>query len=53
MKYDLCGKCAHEMEAAYDVRALDRAKNEKVICARCRKKRYGGRYEVLPKKENK
>lgn len=51
MKYDLCGKCAHELEYAYQMRPLDRKKDEKVVCAHCKKKRYGGKYELLPKKE--
>ena len=53
MKYSLCGKCAHELEEHYDVRKLERAVDEKVVCAHCKKKRFGGRYELLPKKVNK
>ena len=50
MKYDLCGKCAHELRENYDLKQLARAADEKVVCAHCRKKRYVGKYELLPKK---
>ena len=50
MKYDLCGKCAHELREAFELKPLARAVDEKIVCAHCKRKRYGGKYELLPKR---
>lgn len=49
MKYDLCGECAAKMEAAYRLKKLERPADNKITCAHCKRRRYGGKYELLPK----
>ncbi len=50
MNLKLCGKCAALMQDAYEVHEVSRGVCEKVVCANCGKRRYGGTYEVQPKK---
>ena len=53
MKYDLCGECAAKMEAAYRLKKLERQADNKITCANCGRRRYGGKYEILPKMEGR
>ena len=45
-KICLCGACAAKLSAAYEVRKVVGGVGEKVLCMECRRRRYGGTYEV-------
>jgi len=49
-KMDLCGRCAALMMDACDLHKVSGGVNNKVTCAYCGKRRYGGSYEVQPKR---
>ena len=49
VKYDLCGACAAKMKESYKLKVLERPADNKIRCARCGRRWYGGRYEILPK----
>lgn len=51
MRYDLCGACAAKLNESYKLKVLERQADNKITCAHCRKRRYGAKYELLPKKE--
>lgn len=61
MKYELCGACAAKIEEAYRMNLggafrlirLERPADNKIRCARCGRRRYGGKYELLPKMEGR
>ncbi len=48
-KMDLCGQCAALMADTYDLRKVAGGADNKVTCANCGRKRYGGTYEITPK----
>lgn len=48
---DLCGACAAKLGTAYSVRKIAGGVDHKVTCAECGRRRYGGTYEVAPKKK--
>lgn len=48
---ELCGKCAELLRAKNIVRVVSRPINHKVTCENCKWRRYGGTYDVEPKKE--
>lgn len=50
---ELCGKCAELLRAKNIVRVVSRPINHKVTCENCKWRRYGGTYDVEPKKEKK
>ena len=51
MRYELCGACAAKLEEAYELRKIVQPTDNKITCAHCRRRRYGAKYEMLPKKE--
>ena len=53
VKYDLCGACAAKMKEAYKLKELERPADNKITCDRCGRRRYGGKYELLPKMEDR
>lgn len=48
MRKTLCGRCAAELKAGYDVRKVSGA-DTKVNCESCGKRRYGGTFEITRK----
>ena len=52
MRYDLCGACAAKLSESYELQKIECQKDNKITCAHCRKRRYGAKYELLPKKES-
>ena len=52
MRYDLCGACAAKLGEAYALRKIEQPADNKITCAHCGKRRYCGKYELLPKKED-
>lgn len=50
-KMELCAKCAALIADAYDVRRLAGGVDCKVTCEQCRKKRFGGTYEVATRRK--
>lgn len=48
---DLCGACAAKLGTAYSVRKIAGGVDHKVTCAECGRRRYGGTYEIAPKKK--
>lgn len=47
---DLCGTCAAKMQDSYKLtQQLPRPANNKIFCAMCRRKRYGGTYQIEKK----
>lgn len=53
MRYDLCGACAAKMKESYKLKELERPADNKITCAHCGRRRYGGKYELLPKMEGR
>ncbi len=49
-KLDLCGRCAALMADAYNLRKVSGGGDNKVTCAHCGRRRYGGTYEAAPKR---
>lgn len=52
-RMELCGRCAERMRDRHIVRLVHRGINTKITCENCRLRRYGGTYEVEPKREKK
>lgn len=49
----LCGKCFFKYKAAgYRIKTVKKIPNQKVICTECKKRRYGGIYDLEEKKED-
>ena len=46
---ELCGECQAKMEEGYKVIALPRPANNKITCALCGRRRYGGTYRLEKK----
>lgn len=47
---DLCGTCAAKMQDGYKLtQQFPRPANNKIFCAMCRRKRYGGTYQIEKK----
>ncbi len=49
-KMELCGKCAALMADAYELRKVAGGADNKVTCANCGRRRYGGTYETAAKR---
>lgn len=49
MERDLCGACVAKLKVGFSVRKIAGGVDQKVICAECRRRRYGGTYEVSKK----
>lgn len=49
MERDLCGACVAKLKVGFSVRKIAGGVNQKVICAECGRRRYGGTYEVSKK----
>lgn len=47
---DLCGGCVEKLKSAYHLRQVSKDAAHRIVCAECRKPRYGGRFEVGSKK---
>lgn len=52
MRYDLCGACAAKLSESYELRKIEHPADNKITCAHCRRRRYGAKYELLPRKED-
>ena len=50
-RMDLCGRCVEAMRQKHLVRLVNRPINYKITCECCQLRRYGGTYDVEPKKE--
>ena len=46
MKLDLCGACLAAVRAEHNIKLLTRGVGNKITCAKCGRRRYGGTYEV-------
>ena len=46
---DLCGVCAAKLATAYAIRKVAGRVDNKITCAECGRRRYGGTYEVSRK----
>lgn len=46
MKQDLCGACLAAVRAEHNIKLLTRGVGNKITCAKCGRRRYGGTYEV-------
>ncbi len=49
-KMDLCGRCAALMSNTYDLRKVAGGADNKVTCANCGRRRYGGTCETAAKR---
>lgn len=52
MKLDLCGACLAAVRAEHEIKLLTRGVDNKITCAHCGRRKYGGTYEVT-KREDK
>lgn len=52
MKQDLCGACLARVRADHEIKLLTRGVGNKITCAKCGRRKYGGTYEVT-KREDK
>lgn len=50
---ELCGRCVELMRDRYMVKLVHRPINHKIDCENCKCRRYGGTYDVEPKKAKK
>ena len=46
----LCGRCAEVMRSRYIVRLVNRGIDEKVTCDVCKRRKYGGTYDIQSKR---
>ncbi len=46
---DLCGVCAAKLATAYAIRKVAGGVDNKITCAECGRRRYGGTYDVTKK----
>ncbi len=49
-KMDLCGRCAALMADTYDLQKVAGGSDNKITCANCGRRRYGGTYEAAIKR---
>ena len=47
----LCGKCAELMRDRFLVKTVSRGVNRKIDCQNCKRRRYGGTYDLEPKRK--
>jgi len=47
---DLCGRCAAMMADACDLQKVAGGSDNKITCANCGRRRYGGTYEAAKKR---
>ena len=47
---NLCGRCVELLRDRHIVRVVNRPINHKITCDVCRRRRYGGTYDVEPLK---
>lgn len=52
-RMELCGRCVEALRKKHLVRLVNRPINHKITCEVCNLRRYGGTYDVEPKKEKK
>lgn len=50
-KVDLCGPCVAVMKTGYEVRKVSQGVDNKITCAKCGRRRYGGTYEIGKQEE--
>ncbi len=48
-KLDLCGVCAAKLGTAYNLRKIAGGVDNKITCAECGRRRYGGTFDVTKK----
>lgn len=53
MKKELCTPCAMALTEKRSVQFISRGTDQKITCAKCGRRRYGGIYEVRWKKNKK
>lgn len=53
MKLDICGTCLAAVREAYNIKLLTRGVGNKITCAKCGRRRYGGTYEVTARDADK
>lgn len=53
MKQDLCGACLAQVRADHAIKLLTRGVGNKITCAKCGRRRYGGTYEVTARDADK
>lgn len=49
-KMELCGVCAAKLREEAEIKKVGGGADNKVTCAKCGRRRYGGTYEVGRKK---
>ena len=52
-RMELCGRCAELMRDRHLVKVVSRGINHKITCENCKCRRYGGTYDVEPKRAKK
>ena len=50
-RMELCGRCVALIRDKYFVKLVDRPSNHKVTCQHCKRRRYGGVYDVAPQEK--
>ena len=53
MKLALCGACLAQVGADHEIKLLTRGVGNKITCAKCGRRRYGGTYEVTSRDADK
>ena len=51
-KMSLCGRCAELMRERFIVRKVSQPINHKIDCDNCKLRRYGGEYDISPKRRD-
>ena len=52
-KMTLCGRCAELMREHFLVKTVSRGINQKIECQNCKRRRYGGTFELVVKQKEK
>ena len=52
-RMELCGRCVELMRTRHMVKLVHRPINHKITCEQCKLRKYGGTYDVEPKREKK
>lgn len=50
-RIDLCSTCAETIREGYSLKEVKGGVNNRVMCSRCKRRKYGGTYELTPKKK--
>ena len=51
MRYELCRACEETLKEGYDLKRIGGGVDNKITCANCQRRRYGGIFELTKKEK--